>query len=436
MSDAEAINHRLELEAPALFRALSPLGRRAFYPQDIPYQARQARDAEYNGTIGIFTDGHGGAVPLPSMEAMVNMTEEERNRAFLYSPVPGFAELRERWRDFQQEGHGEHLVTTLPLVTAGLAHGLSLAADLFGGEGRRLAIATPFWGNYRQVFGLRTGAEVCGAPAFRDCTWDPRVYAAILADLPPGEPALVLINFPSNPGGYSPTVEERRALRASLVRIAEERPLVVLCDDAYHGFVFEKSIPRTSFFWDLVGAHEQLIPLKIDGATKEFSFFGGRVGFITFGLDLSEEAAAALEGKLMSLVRSTIGSTVALSQVILLQALRSGKAREEIGAIFREAEARYHIVKPALAALDSSLLRPLPFNAGFFALMEIPEELGIKADEVRQHLLKHYSTGVVSIGERYIRLATCSVAQEDLLELVARLERGIRELAGRTVTVG
>jgi len=436
MSNADEINRTLEREAPALFRALSPLGRRVFYPRDIPYQARQAQNAEYNGTIGIFTDGHGGALPLPSMEAMVNMTEDDRNKAFLYSPVPGIAELRERWREFQREGQPESLVTTLPLVTAGLAHGLSLAADLFGGEGRRLVIATPFWGNYLQIFELRTGAEVRGGPAFRDGSWDPEVYAPLLADLPPGEPAVVLVNFPSNPGGYSPSAEERRRLRASLLGIAAQRPLVVICDDAYHGLVFEEGIPRTSFFWDLVGAHEQLIPLKIDGATKEFAFFGGRVGFITFGLDLSTEATAALEGKLMSLVRATIGSTVALSQVILLQTLRGGKAREEIDAIYREAEERYRIVKPALAALDRSLLRPLPFNAGFFALMEIPEELGVKADEVRRHLLEHHSTGVVSIGERYLRLATCSVAPEDLLELVVRLERGLRELAGRTVTVG
>lgn len=436
MSNADEINRTLEREAPALFRALSPLGRRAFYPQDIPFQARQARSTEYNGTIGIFTDGHGGALPLPSMAAAVNFTEEDRNKAFLYSPVPGFAEVRELWREFQREGQPESLTTTLPLVTAGLAHGLSLAADLFGGEGRRLAIATPFWGNYRQVFGMRTGAEVRGGPSFRDGSWDPEVYAPILADLPPGEPAVILINFPSNPGGYSPSTEERRRLRASLLGIAEQRPLVVICDDAYHGFVFEEGIPRTSFFWDLVGAHEQLIPLKIDGATKEFAFFGGRVGFITVGLDLSAEAVAALEAKLMSLVRSTIGSTVAISQVVLLQALRSGKARQEIDAIYREAEARYHIVKPALAALDRNLLRPLPFNAGFFALMEIPEELGVKADEVRRHLLEHHSTGVVSIGERYLRIATCSVAQEDLLELVARLERGTRELAERTVAVG
>ena len=431
MADAHEINRTLEQEAPTLFRALSPLGRRAFYPLDIPYQARQARGTKYNGTIGIFTDGHGGAVPLPSMEAMVNMGKEDLDRAFLYSPVSGFADVREEWRAFQREGQPESVPSTLPMVTVGLAHGLSLVADLFGGEGRRLVIATPFWGNYRQVFGLRTGAEVRGAPALCDGAWDPEVYARLLEDLPAGEPAVVLVTFPSNPGGYSPSAAEREHLRRSLLAIADQRPLVVVCDDAYQGFVFEEGIPKTSIFWELAGVHEQLIPIKIDGATKEFSFFGGRVGFLTFGVELSPAATAALEAKVMSLVRSTVGSPVAISQVMLLKALRSGKAREEIDSIYRRAETRFRAVKPALAALDRSLLRPLPFNSGFFALMEIPEELGVKAEDARQYLLAHHSTGVVSIGERHLRLAICSVAKKDLVELVARLERGMRELAGQ-----
>src|SRR5437868_3647282 len=36
---AAEINAPLERDAPALFRALSPLGRRAFFPPDIPSQA-------------------------------------------------------------------------------------------------------------------------------------------------------------------------------------------------------------------------------------------------------------------------------------------------------------------------------------------------------------------------------------------------------------
>lgn len=110
--------------------------------------------------------------------------------------------------------------------------------------------------------------------------------AEALDGLPEGEPALAILNFPGNPGGYSPTVEEREKLKSSLLGVADRRPLVAICDDAYAGLVYDPEVPPSSVFWDLAGAHEQLIPIKVDGATKEFSFFGGRVGFLTFGVEL------------------------------------------------------------------------------------------------------------------------------------------------------
>ncbi len=427
----EQVNRTLEASRPALYAALSPLGRRMFYPADIPVQAQEARQTTYNGTIGIFTDGQGGAVPLPSMDAVLKVSGDDRNRAFLYSPVPGIAELRTRWQDWQRDGMTDPPATCLPFATAGLAHALSIIADLFGGEGRAIAIPTPFWGNYRQNFELRTGAVVHSAPAYQDGRYDPGTFAAALADLPPGEPAVAMLNFPSNPGGYSPTREERAALKRSLLEIADQRPLVTIHDDAYNELVYEDGVPKRSFFWDMVGAHEQLIPIKVDGATKEFSFFGGRVGFLTVGLDLDAKATEALESKLKSISRATIGSPVATSQVILLQALRSGRARQEVEHIRTIAAERYRAIRPALEALDPTLLRLLPFNSGFFVLLEMPEELGLDPHAVRRHLIDHYSTGIVSISPRYLRLATCSVAAEALPELVARVERGVRELAGR-----
>lgn len=428
---AEDINRLLQDKLPAFHRALSPLGRRAFYPLDIPFQAGQAKGTTYNGTIGIFTDGHGAAVPLPSMAAAVTLGEADRNRALLYSPVSGIPEVRELWRKWQRRGQPDGKPSTLPVVTIGLAHGLSLVADLLGGEGRVIAVPTPFWGNYRQGFALRTGAEIRSAPMFHGDTFNPRMIADALEGLPADEPAVAIVNFPSNPGGYTPSVDERAALKASLLEIADERPLVVVCDDAYTGFVFEPDIPRESFFWELAGAHDSLIPIKIDGSTKEFSFFGGRVGFLTFGLELDDDTWQAIHSKLQSLMRSTIGSPVALGQVILAQALRDGRAEAEVAEIFRIGEERYKAVRPAIAEIDQSLLRPMPFNSGFFVLLELPEDAGVSADEIRRHLIAEHDTGVVSIGERYLRLALCSVEAAALPELVRRVERGTREMLER-----
>ena len=265
-------------------------------------------------------------------------------------------------------------------------------------QGRAVAIPHPFWGNYRQAFAMRTGAKVLTAPTYAGGRHNPRAIADALAGLPAGEPAVALLNVPSNPGGYTPDREERRATVQSLLAEADRRPLAVVCDDAYAGLVFEPEIPPESLFWDLAGKHPNLLAVKVDGATKEFSFFGGRVGFLTFGVGPESEAARALESEVAKRVRSTVGSPVAASQVVLLQALRAAGVEREIEAVRLLLEGRYRALKGALAKVDPGLLTVLPFNSGCFALVEIPEALGIDSETVRRHLLAAHDTGLIAIG--------------------------------------
>ncbi len=440
----EQTNRALEDHAPTAAQLLSPLGRRCALPPDIPVQAAEARGKTYNGTIGQITDGAGKALPLPSMARCLEaLPDADFHSAFLYSPVPGLREVRDRWRAWQRGQAaaelGENLpASSLPIVTVGLAHGLSVVADLFAGEGRTLALPLPFWGNYRQVFDTRTGAKLVGAPGYTresngSYRYNPTAIEQALeaAHLPEGEPALALLNLPSNPGGYSLTVQERAEVKASLLRVADQRPLLVICDDAYAGLVYEEEIPRASMFWELAGVHEQLVPVKVDGATKEFSFFGGRVGFLTFPFEPDSPAAEALGSKVAGLSRATIGSPVAASQVLLLQALRGDTMTDEVEAVRQVLAERYRVLRDALAGVDPELLQVLPFNSGCFALTELPPSLDLDADAVRRHLLEHHDTGVVSLARRYVRLAHCSVRAEALPELVRRVEQGIRDLAGR-----
>lgn len=427
------VNRAIEQASPALFAALSPLGRRVVYPPDIPFQAAQARGKAYNATIGQITDGHGRVLALPSLaRGLSGLSEEARNRAQLYSPVEGIAELRRLWRQRQRRGLGAAAPpSTLPVVTVGLSHGLSIAADLFGGEGRAVAVPAPFWGNYRQMFAVRGGADVRAVPYMSDGRYDTAAIEEALADLPAGEPAAAILNLPSNPGGYSLTVAERERLKESLLAVAAARPLVVICDDAYAGLVYDEQIPTGSMFWELAGAHPNLLPVKVDGVTKELVFFGGRVGFLTFPFDPDSEIAAALESKAKCLSRGILGSPVAASQVLVLEALASGHLEEEFEAVRRRLGERARVLRQVLEGCDPALLRPLPFNSGCFALIELPEELGLTSEQVRFHLLEEEDTGIVSIAPRYVRIAFGSVSKEAIPELVTRLERGVRALSGR-----
>jgi aspartate/methionine/tyrosine aminotransferase len=369
------------------------------------------------------------AHPLDLASAFGDLPPGDLEAALRESPIEGLPEVRELWRERQRRSAPQGAPSSLPLVTAGLSHGISLVADLFGGEGKAVAVPSPFWGNYRQAFALRTGARVLTAPAYVDGRYNPRAIADALAGLPEGEPAVGMLNVPSNPGGYTPDREERRATVESLLAETGRRPLVVVCDDAYAGLVFEPEIPRESLFWDLAGAHPNLTAVKIDGATKELSFFGGRIGFLTFAAEPDSDVARDLAARVGRLVRLGIGSPPAASQVIVLQALRSPTVEREIEAVRLLLEGRYRVLKRALAGVDPALLTVLPFNSGCFALVEIPERLGIDSETARRHLLARHDTGLVSIAPRYLRIAHCSVDEAAIPEMVRRLETGIAELA-------
>ena len=314
------VNEFLQEAAPAVWEALSPLGRLSKQPANfLPLQTAEARGKPFNATIGQITDGHGRAVPLPSMAAALpELSEEERSRAFLYSPVEGLPDLRRTWREWQRRGQKEDLPSSLPLVTLGTAQARCLAADLFAMEGRTVILPDPCREGDHDLFSMRLGARVLKCANHHGGHFDPSSIPHLLAGLPEGEPVVALLEFPREGTGYMPVHRERATLCSSLVGIAEHRPLVVIVDDTWEGL----GTPGSSLFWSLAGRHPNLIPLKVDGAEGQLGFPEGRVGFLTFHWNPDSGLAAAMESKVKMLLRAQVGSPSATSQVLLLRMLR------------------------------------------------------------------------------------------------------------------
>lgn len=423
------LNRRLEGADSPVLDCLSPLGLAAYYPRDIPFQAAEARGAEFNATIGQITDGAGGVLALSAMRGALSLSDEAANRGLLYSPIAGHPDLRAKWNEFQTPAdllEAGRCPTGPPVVAAGLTHAISLVADLFAGPDRDVIVPEPCWGNYHQIFGLRAGARTHRAPSYQDGEWSWRGLAMQLEEIDAGAPVVVILNLPSNPGGYSPTGAQRAELRDLLVTAAERGPVVVLCDDAYQGLVFE-DVPSRSMFWELLGQHPNLIPIRGAGATKEFLFFGGRVGFLTLPFAAGTPEFEVLEDKLCSLIRSGVGSPVSLSQILLLETLRADGVLEEVEAVRARLEGRYRVMKGCVEDMVSRLdgVRLLPCNSGAFMLLELPEPTTPERepDAIRRRLLDEFSTGVVAIKPRFLRLAFCSVGRERIPGLIERLER-------------
>ncbi|MCP4810445.1 MAG: aminotransferase class I/II-fold pyridoxal phosphate-dependent enzyme [Proteobacteria bacterium] len=415
MPTADELNATLAAHHPAAFACLSTMGREAAFPTGIPAQAAEARGVELQATLGQLTDGQGRAI-VP--DALDSLSRGDGSTAYLYSPVTGLPRLRALWHErLRRQGSAP---MSLPLVTLGLTHGLSLCADMFTDAQTDVVVPTPMWGNYRLVFGFRRQASLVGWNFFNDAGGlDVQAFADAIAKV--RTRGVVILNFPGNPTGYSPTEAEAKAL-VDVLAAHDGPPLTVILDDAYHGFVFEPDIVVRSLFWEVAErcSPDKVLAVKVDGCTKELLFFGGRVGFLTFAGPAA--ATAALVNKAQTITRATVNCPPAATQVMAIEALADPAVDQQIAAIRMQLDERYRILKTELAGLDGDRLRPLPFNAGFFALIQVHESLDVHA--VRRRLLSEQSAGVIALPSvNALRVAFCSIGKDDIPELVARISR-------------
>lgn len=403
MDPATRTNELLAHHHPAAFRVLSDLGRRVYFPLDIPAQSAEARGCEINATIGEVTDGQGQPLTLPTIgRHIVGLDPRE---VFLYAAQGGDPALRRLWGE-RLRRLGEE-PQSLPLVTCGITHALSLAADLFADPDTEVLLPRPSWGNYKLIFGVRRGAQLRSYPATSWSGLDLDGLAAALAKVR-GKAVLVL-NFPGNPTGYTPTAAEGAALVA-LLR-AQPGPLVVLLDDAYQGMSWEQGLLARSLFYDLAASDpERLLAVKLDGATKELFFFGARVGFLTFGA--SGPAAEALVDKGKGALRASVSAAPSLSQTLVRKALEDPEVEAQRASTLEVVRLRYEALRTAALAED---LPTYPFNSGFFALVPVSGD----ADALRRRLIAEAGVGVVSFNEfGALRLGYGSTRAEDIPALV------------------
>lgn len=369
-----------------MWRCLSPLGKRLFFPEGVSSQSAEACGVPINATIGQLTDDDGKPLPLPLMaEHISGLTDAE---VFLYPPQGGRKDLRQRWQA-RLQARFPGVPLSLPLVTAGLTNGLSIAAELFVDEDTDVLIPMPCWGNYRHVFGVYRGGRLINYPCMRRDPWGFNVSGLERRIQALRRKAVVVLNSPGNPTGYTPTLAEASAIADVLA--ASPVPLVVICDDAYRGMVWEDGLVDDGMFGLLAqrADPEQLVVAKVDGATKELFFFGGRVGFITFAT--LPGAAAALEEKARACTRATISAMPAPSQALVMAALASESLEAQQQAIRDTLRVRYQVLRDEIRRRG---LPHWPFNSAFFALLDA----GPRAEEIRKELLAE-GVGVVAFPE-------------------------------------
>lgn len=413
---ARQLNDAIAQTHPQVLEMLSERGKAIYFPKlGVLSQSAEAQGKEINATIGIALEEDGSPLVLPSLANALNVPKAN---AFTYAPSPGRPDLRKLWKEMivRKSPSLSGKAISTPVVTSALTHGISMAAYLFCDPQDTVLIPNLYWENYDLAVTLATGARLETFNTFTpEGGFD---VGALRTKLASGKgKKIVSLNFPNNPSGYTPTVPEVKELVALLTETAAAgNKVVVLLDDAYFGLVFEPGVYEESVFAPLADAHENLLAVKIDGATKEDYVWGFRVGFLTYGIKGGTPALyEALEAKTGGAIRGNISNSSHPAQSLLLAAWSSPAYAAEKKRAYDLLKQRYDKVRAILKAHPeyAEAFVALPFNSGYFMCIR---PVKADAEALRKKLLADYSTGTVNFGG-ILRIAFSATPTEKLEKL-------------------
>ena len=409
---AQELNDALKGTTPG--ELLSDVGTRLYFPKGIIAQSAEAKKLgkTANGTIGT-TVVEGKPIMLPSIKKYVpDLTSSE---LVGYAPTAGNPDLRAMWKEsiIRKNPLLKDKKFSLPVVVPGLTAGISYLADLFLDETKPLVAADPSWDNYVLIAEARRNAKFVQFKMFKDGKFNIEGLKETMQKQAEFGSVRILLNFPQNPSGYSPTSGEAKQLVSIVKEIAEKgAKVMVWCDDAYFGLNYEDNIEKQSLFAYLCDLHENVLAAKIDGPTKEDFAWGFRTGFITFGCKgLSDAQYEALVKKLMAAIRSSVSCAATPSQSLILKAASDGKLEEEKAEFRKILERRYKLVRDFVSTHESKFIKPLPFNSGYFMSFDT---MSIDAEKLRQKLLNDRGIGTISIDVKTLRVAFSSLDEEKI----------------------
>ena len=424
---AIAANDALAKDCPVILQMLSERGKRFFFPaKGILAQGAEAKAKTANATVGIATE-NGQPMHLGCIHQFFQNLAP--NEIYDYAPSYGKPDLRAAWAKKQREetpSLGQHLIST-PVVTNALTHGLGVVGDLFLDAGQEALSSDLMWENYNLSWETRLGATISTYPFFdtKLTGFNITAFSQALAART-GRKLVVALNFPNNPSGYTPTKAEAGAIVNALTAAAAAgSKLVVVCDDAYYGMFFDDACEKESLFGRLAQAHENLLAIKVDGATKEEFVWGLRVGFLTYGIKNGTAAVyKALEDKTAGLIRAVISNVSHPGQSIVLKALQDPN--------FRAQQAEKVAILKARAAVTAIECRKAeyadcwdvyPFNSGYFMCLRLK---GADADTVRLKLLDEFATGTIALGKTDLRVAFSCLSEAQIPGVFVAAAKAVR----------
>ena len=432
---ATKLNQDIEKDNPVLLEMMSDVGRQLFFPKGILSQGAEAKEKAHriNATVGIAKED-GRTMRFDSVMTAIN--DIRPGESLTYAPSFGIPALRKKWQEaiYEKNPSLSGREISLPVVTCGITHGISVFADVWVNPGDVVILPDMMWGNYNMILNVRKGARISQYSVFTENgKFNLKAFEdKIKEEAQKHSKLIVILNFPHNPSGYTVTEEEGNRMVEILESQAKAGTnIIAVTDDSYFGLFYEEESIKESLFARFCGKNPRLLAVKLDGCTKENFVWGLRVGFITYGGKVKGNPAPvyeALEKKTAGCVRGNISNASHLSQSIVLKSMLSDEYPAEKKEKFMILKKRAQRVKQVLADTKYKAAWDVyPFNSGYFMCLRLKT---VDAERLRVHLLEKYGVGLISIDEVNLRVAFSCVEESDIKELFDIILQGVKDLSG------
>lgn len=372
--------------------------------------SRPSRTAQAGMISFVYGDPDVDSLPLEDMaEAAEYLAENNRRDALGYANPVGddglAAALAKKIKnDYQLDIEANQI-----LLSLGAASGLGLVVDMLVDPGDVVLADAPAWMGATGMFRL-AGADVVGIDVDSDGVDPARVEAALDSLERDGKFPKFLYTIPTfqNPSGVELSVERRH----ELARIASERGLLILEDDAYIDLRFSGEPKPTIYGLADEGA------VLLFGTLSKTIAAGMRLGWCAGPVD----AIAAISRGRTDSLRNTY--TAALAEWYV----SSGRLQQHIQEL-REIYAAK--CKHMLAALEREMPDGTKWtepNGGFFIWLTLPDGVdSVDMHPVSKENLVDYIPGTSfysdGSGRDSLRLSYSAVTPE-------QIDEGIKRLAG------
>ena len=321
-----------------------------------------------------------------------------------YTNMYGDIELRDEIRKFYKDEYDLDIAPDEVIVTTSGLIAMYMALQAILDEGDEVIIQSPFFTPYTAQVEMARGIPV-ELDTYEE--EDFQINIDRLKSLITPRTKALIINTPSNPTGSCLSADTL----GEIAKIAEEEDLIVIADDIYTSYSFEKDfIP----FMSMPGMRERTI--TINSFSKNFIMTGWRVGNII--------APAFIVRVLKDMGENIVYSAPAPSQRAAIYALRNRKVIQP--PIIAEYRKRMEYAAERINRIPwMSVITP---PKGSFYLFINIKKSGLSsldaADMIleKAHVLLLPGNAFGRCGEGYLRLA-CTVGVDKLEEAFDRIEK-------------